>query len=304
MSKQLKSEDGNVHMQKKPIYKRVWVWTLSAITVIILGVTSGIALGGGSNTSSSSEADTMTHKVAKNSSSETEASEQSDEKDQSSEAETSSHKDDEEHPDEKVTSSQKVTQSSSSSAATSSHAVMQKNPAKSAANHTVTQNSPAKATVPSHKVTQNSPAKATVPSHKVAQNNQAPAAIPSQEVPAPAPAVPNHPVAEKPAQPKVPAQSLAALESAKIYAGMDMSEKGVYEQLISDYGDRFSPADAQYAMAHLTGINWNENARKSAESYQKDQSMSTSAIKDQLTSSYGEGFTNEQAQYAIDHLSK
>ncbi len=298
MSKQLKSEDGNVHMQKKPIYKRVWVWTLSAITVIILGVASGIALGGGSNTSSSSEADTMTHKVAKNSSSETEASEQSDEKDQSSEAETSSHKDDEEHPDEKVT------QSSSSSAATSSHAVMQKSPAKSAANHTVTQNSPAKATVPSHKVTQNSPAKATVPSHKVAQNNQAPAAVPSHEVPAPAPAAPNHPVAEKPAQPKVPAQSLAALDKAKSYADMHMSEKGIYEQLISDYGEQFSPADAQYAMAHLTGINWNENARKMAESYQKDQSMSITAIKDQLTSSYGEGFTNEQAQYAIDHLSK
>ena len=36
--------------------------------------------------------------------------------------------------------------------------------------------------------------------------------------------------------------------------------------------------------------------------YQKSMSMSKSAIYDQLTSEYGEKFTKEEAQYAIDHL--
>ena len=31
-------------------------------------------------------------------------------------------------------------------------------------------------------------------------------------------------------------------------------------------------------------------------------SMSNSTIYDQLTSDYGEKFTNEEAQYAVDHL--
>ena len=36
--------------------------------------------------------------------------------------------------------------------------------------------------------------------------------------------------------------------------------------------------------------------------YQDSMSMSKSAIYKQLTSEYGEGFTDEEAQYAIDHL--
>lgn len=39
------------------------------------------------------------------------------------------------------------------------------------------------------------------------------------------------------------------------------------------------------------------------ESYQEMMSMSPSAIYDQLVSEYGEKFTAEEAQYAIDNLS-
>ena len=39
-----------------------------------------------------------------------------------------------------------------------------------------------------------------------------------------------------------------------------------------------------------------------AKTYQEQMAMSPSAIHDQLTSSYGEQFTKEQADYAIEHL--
>jgi len=45
-------------------------------------------------------------------------------------------------------------------------------------------------------------------------------------------------------------------------------------------------------------------ALKKAEMYAESMSMSKAAIYDQLTSEYGEKFTKEEAQYAIDHLEK
>lgn len=44
------------------------------------------------------------------------------------------------------------------------------------------------------------------------------------------------------------------------------------------------------------------NALKSAESYSKTMHMSKARIYKQLTSEYGENFTSEAAQYAIDHI--
>ena len=45
-----------------------------------------------------------------------------------------------------------------------------------------------------------------------------------------------------------------------------------------------------------------KNALAKAEGYSSRMHMSKAAIYDQLTSSYGEGFTPEAAQYAVDHL--
>lgn len=45
-----------------------------------------------------------------------------------------------------------------------------------------------------------------------------------------------------------------------------------------------------------------KNALAKAESYSSMMHMSKAAIYDQLTSSYGEKFTAEEAQYAVDHL--
>ncbi|MCV7552577.1 Ltp family lipoprotein [Micrococcus luteus] len=51
-------------------------------------------------------------------------------------------------------------------------------------------------------------------------------------------------------------------------------------------------------------MDWNANALAKAKSYQEMMDMSPSAIYDQLVSEYGEEFTPDQAQYAIDNLSQ
>ena len=83
-----------------------------------------------------------------------------------------------------------------------------------------------------------------------------------------------------------------------------MSKQGIYEQLISSSGDGFTATEAQYAVDHLTDVDWNENALESAQTYQDDMSMSLADIRDQLTSSAGDQFTPAQADYAINHLNQ
>ena len=82
-----------------------------------------------------------------------------------------------------------------------------------------------------------------------------------------------------------------------------MSKQGVYDQLTSSYGERFSAQAANYAMDNLSGIDWNENALSKAQDYQ-GMDMSPESIRDQLTSSHGEQFTAAEADYAVSHLSK
>lgn len=93
-----------------------------------------------------------------------------------------------------------------------------------------------------------------------------------------------------------------ALKKAKIYSDtMHMSKRGIYDQLVSEYGEKFPEDAAQYAVDNLDA-DWNANALAKAKEYQKLMAMSVSAIYDQLTSDYGEKFTAEEAQYAIDNL--
>ena len=82
---------------------------------------------------------------------------------------------------------------------------------------------------------------------------------------------------------------------------MSMSKKGIYDQLTSEYGEKFSADAAQYAIDNLQW-DYKENALKKAKQYQDMMNMSTDAIKDQLISEYGEQFTVEEAEYAIAHL--
>lgn len=96
----------------------------------------------------------------------------------------------------------------------------------------------------------------------------------------------------------------AALKKAETYySEMHMSKDSIYDQLTSEYGEKFEDAAAKYAVDKLDATaDWNDAALKKAKTYQEEMSMSKSAIYDQLTSEYGEKFTAEQAQYAIDNL--
>lgn len=50
----------------------------------------------------------------------------------------------------------------------------------------------------------------------------------------------------------IPAEYKSALNSAETYANMmNMSKAAIYDQLISDYGNKFTKKQAQYAVDHL-----------------------------------------------------
>ena len=100
----------------------------------------------------------------------------------------------------------------------------------------------------------------------------------------------------------VPSEYKSALKKAKYYSElMHMSKAGIYDQLTSEYGEKFPEDAAQYAMDNLD-VDYKENALKKAESYSETMYMSQAGIYDQLTSEYGEKFTEEEAQYAVDNL--
>ena len=64
-------------------------------------------------------------------------------------------------------------------------------------------------------------------------------------------------------------------------------------------GEGFTQAEAQYAVDHV-GADWNKEALESARSYLEMSPMSRNALIEQLSSSAGEGFTYEQALYAVN----
>ena len=100
---------------------------------------------------------------------------------------------------------------------------------------------------------------------------------------------------------KVPSEYKSALKKAKLYSDtMHMSKIGIYEQLTSEYGEKFTQEAARYAMDNLVA-DWNENALKKAKSYSDTMHMSKKAIYAQLISEYGEKFTEDEAQYAVDN---
>ena len=101
---------------------------------------------------------------------------------------------------------------------------------------------------------------------------------------------------------QVPREYNSALIKAENYGSMmHMSKAAIYDQLVSEYGEQFSPEAAQYAVDNVV-MDWNENALAKADSYSDTMHMSKKAIYDQLTSEFGEKFTAEEAQYAVDNI--
>lgn len=102
----------------------------------------------------------------------------------------------------------------------------------------------------------------------------------------------------------VPTEYKSALDKATSYANnLKMSKKGVYNQLVSSYGEKFSDIAAQYGIDNVKA-DWNTNALFKAKNYQNSAKMSPAAIRDQLVSEYGEQFTPEEADYAMENLNK
>ena len=100
----------------------------------------------------------------------------------------------------------------------------------------------------------------------------------------------------------VSAEYRNALAKAQQYSDMmHMSKQGIYDQLTSEYGEKFPADAARYAIDNVEA-DWNANALEKAKLYQDQGSMSKSAIHDQLTSQYGEQFTESEADYAIANL--
>lgn len=122
---------------------------------------------------------------------------------------------------------------------------------------------------------------------------------PEQNTTATQPAEESQPKQE---EPKVPAEYKSALSQANTYANvMHLSKKGVYDQLVSEYGGKFKPEAAQYAIDNVKA-DWNANALAQAKTYQNDLHLSPAAVRDQLISEYGGKFTAAEADYAIEHL--
>ena len=103
-------------------------------------------------------------------------------------------------------------------------------------------------------------------------------------------------------EPDVPTEYLNALEQAYQYGEtMNMSKKGIYDQLTSDYGGQFDKDAAQYAVDNVK-IDWNANAVVQAKTYSETMSMSKKAVYNQLISEYGGQFTKKQAKYGVEHM--
>lgn len=105
-----------------------------------------------------------------------------------------------------------------------------------------------------------------------------------------------------PVVPDVPTEYKSALNKAQSYSDMmHMSKAGLFDQLTSEFGEKFSVEAAQYAVDNVSA-DWNLNALAKAKSYQENMSMSPEAIRDQLMSEYGEKFTPDEANYAVQNL--
>lgn len=111
--------------------------------------------------------------------------------------------------------------------------------------------------------------------------------------------------ADAPTKPKVaevPTEYKSALKSAENYNKIiPMSKAGLFAQLTSEAGDKFSEKAAQYAVDNIKA-DWNANALKSAKNYQEMMAMSPEAIREQLVSDAGDKYTAEEADYAVKNL--
>ena len=94
-----------------------------------------------------------------------------------------------------------------------------------------------------------------------------------------------------------------ALEQANSFSEtLALSKAAIYDMLCSGFGDEFSLTAINYAIENINA-DFKYNAYKTALSY-KNMGMDIQDIFKQLYSPAGERFTREEAQFAIEQLSK
>lgn len=95
-----------------------------------------------------------------------------------------------------------------------------------------------------------------------------------------------------------------AYSSAKQYLQYTaFSRQGLIDQLSSEYGDGYPEDVAEFAVEQLEErgeVDWYEQAEKSARQYLEYSSFSKKELIDQLSSEYGENFTQDQAEKAVE----
>jgi Host cell surface-exposed lipoprotein len=115
---------------------------------------------------------------------------------------------------------------------------------------------------------------------------------------------PATPASSAPASPSMTTAQQQAVEAAEDYLseGQGFSEQGLLQQLTSSAGNGFSNSDAEFAINYLNP-NWDQQAVDAAKGYLSEgQGFSEQGLLQQLTSSAGSGFTQAQAEYAINYL--
>jgi hypothetical protein len=151
----------------------------------------------------------------------------------------------------------------------------------------------------------NTPAASAAASSSIPVNTSTAVPTGTMSAPAtPASSAPATPASSAPAGPSMTTAQQQAVDAAKGYLseGQGFSEQGLLSQLTSSAGNGFSKSDAEFAINYLHP-NWDQQAVNAAKGYLSvGQGFSEQGLLQQLTSSAGSGFTQAQAEYAVNYL--
>ena len=116
----------------------------------------------------------------------------------------------------------------------------------------------------------------------------------------------SHPAASQapatPAGPTVSQQQAISAAQDYLNLGSGFSHASLVKQLTSQYGSGFSAADAEFAVSYLHP-DWNAQAAEAARGYMNlGTGFSRASLIQQLTSPYGNEFTEAQAEYAASQV--
>jgi len=134
-------------------------------------------------------------------------------------------------------------------------------------------------------------------SHPAASQAPAP---PANTAPAAPPVASQAPAT--PAGPTVSQQQAISAAQDYLNLGSGFSHASLVKQLTSQYGSGFSAADAEFAVSYLHP-DWNAQAAEAARGYMNlGTGFSRASLIQQLTSPYGNEFTEAQAEYAASQV--